>query len=201
VDLRGSFSNPRKSLRSLIPRVLRGSRARRPRTRDGRITDQRGPVRENSRQSQTRLSVSSRADLLVGYASGVPVRELAAQFKVHRSTVREIARQTGLAARQPELPDTIRQGAARLYADGLPLAHVVTQLGISIEVFGRRWLRAVARSVLTVAVVSTPEDADCFTVPRRSMGRDALAVPGHHVGASRVIGGWPPRAEWRRPVL
>ncbi|GAB2548073.1 hypothetical protein GCM10027268_22290 [Brachybacterium huguangmaarense] len=29
----------------------------------------------------------------------------------------------------------------------------------------------------------------------------ALDVPGHHVGASRVIGGWPPRAEWRRPVL
>jgi len=28
-----------------------------------------------------------------------------------------------------------------------------------------------------------------------------LGVPGHHVGASRVIGGWPPRAEWRRPVL
>lgn len=28
-----------------------------------------------------------------------------------------------------------------------------------------------------------------------------LAPPGHHVGASRVIGGWPPRAEWRRPVL
>lgn len=111
MDLRSSFSNPRKSLGSLISRVLRGSRAHDPRTRDGRITDQRGPVRESSRQSQTRLSVSSRAELLAGYASGVPVRELAAQFKVHRGTVREIARQAGLAARQPELPDTIRQDA------------------------------------------------------------------------------------------
>ncbi|MCD1285726.1 MULTISPECIES: helix-turn-helix domain-containing protein [unclassified Brevibacterium] len=79
------------------------------------------------------MSVSNRAEPLDGYASGVPVRELAAQFKVHRGTVRQIARQAGLAARRPDLPDTIRQDAARLYADGLPLDHVATQLGISIE--------------------------------------------------------------------
>lgn len=108
VDLRSSFSNPRKPLGSLISGVLRSSRARQPRTRGTQIADERGPVRETSRQSQTRLSVSNRAELLAGYASGVPVRELAAQFKVHRGTVREIARQAGLAARRPELPDAIR---------------------------------------------------------------------------------------------
>ena len=133
VDLRSSFSNPRKPLGSLISRVLRGSQARRPRTRGTPIADQRGPVRENSRQSQTRLSVSNRAELLAGYAAGVPVRELATRFKVHRGTVREIARQAGMAARQPELPDPIRQDAAQLYTDGLTLAQVAARLCISNE--------------------------------------------------------------------
>lgn len=53
---------------------------------------------------------------------------------MHRGTVREIARQAGLVPREPDLSDTIRQDAARLYANGLTLAHVATQLGISIEV-------------------------------------------------------------------
>jgi len=51
------------------------------------------------RQSQTRLSVSNRAELIDGYVAGVPVRELATRFNVHRGAVREIARQAGLAAR------------------------------------------------------------------------------------------------------
>ena len=133
MDLRSSSSNPRKPLGSLISRVLGGSRACKPRTGRTRITDQRGTVRENSRQSQTRLSVSNRAEMLDGYAAGVPVRELATQFNVHRGTVREIARQAGLAARQPELHDAIRQDAAQFYANGLTLAQVATQLGISNE--------------------------------------------------------------------
>lgn len=97
------------------------------------MTDERGPVRENSRQSQTRLSVSNRAELIAGYADGVPVRELATRFNVHRGTVREIARQAGLEARRPELPEAIRQDAGRLYADGLTLAQVAARLGISNE--------------------------------------------------------------------
>lgn len=133
VDLRSSFSNPRKPLGSLISRVLRGSRARRSRARGARTTDQRGPVRENSCQSQTRLSISNRAELLAAYAAGAPVWELATRFKVHRGTVREIARQAGLAARQPELHDAIRQNAARLYTDGLTLAQVAARLGVSNE--------------------------------------------------------------------
>jgi hypothetical protein len=55
------------------------------------------------------------------------------RLNVHRGTVREIARQAGLAARQPELADAIRQDAARLYADGLTLAQFAMQLGISDE--------------------------------------------------------------------
>lgn len=90
-------------------------------------------MRESSRQSQTRLSVSNRAELIAGYANDVPVRELATRFNVHRGTVREIARQAGLAARRPELPDAIRQDAAQLYAGGMTLAQVAARLGISNE--------------------------------------------------------------------
>ncbi|WP_420734634.1 helix-turn-helix domain-containing protein [Brevibacterium luteolum] len=96
------------------------------------MADERGAVRENSRQSQTRLSVSNRAELLAGYADGVP-GELATRFNVHRGTVREIARQAGLAARRPELPDAIRQDAAQLYAGGMTLAQVAARLGVSNE--------------------------------------------------------------------
>ena len=97
------------------------------------MTDERGPVRGKSRQSQTRLSVSIRAELIAGYADGVPVRELAARFNVHRGTVREIARQAGLAARRPELPDAIRQDAAHLYAGGMTLAQVAARHAVSNE--------------------------------------------------------------------
>lgn len=61
------------------------------------------------------------------------MRELATRFNVHRGTVREIARQAGLAARRPELPDAIRQDAAQLYAGGMTLSQVAARLGVSNE--------------------------------------------------------------------
>lgn len=131
VGLRGCFSNPANPLKSLISHVIKGSRRPQRRGEAARITDQRGPVRDNSRQTQTRLSASNRADLLAGYADGVPVRELATRFGVHRGTVREVARRAGIAARQPELPTRKRAQAARLYEGGLTLAQVAEQLGIS----------------------------------------------------------------------
>ncbi|MGO1920317.1 MAG: helix-turn-helix domain-containing protein [Microbacterium sp.] len=97
------------------------------------MTDVRGPVRENARQAQTRLSASNRAELLAGYTAGVSVRELADRFGVHRGTVWEMARRAGLAVRQPELSESVRAQAAQLYGRGLTLAQVAAQLGISNE--------------------------------------------------------------------
>ena len=131
VDLSRCFSNPRKSLRTLISRVLKGSRRGRSTSPRSRITDQRGPMRENSAQTQTRLSASNRAKLLAAYADGVPVRQLAASFNVHRSTINDIARRAGLELRVPTLPQAVREEAARLYAYGLTLAEVGAELGIS----------------------------------------------------------------------
>ncbi|HMR50406.1 MAG: hypothetical protein ACOX61_09715 [Brooklawnia sp.] len=77
------------------------------------------------------MSASNRADLLAAYTDGVPVRQLAVRFKVHRGTVSEIARRAGLEPRSPTLPQPVREEAARLYADGLTLVEVGAKLGIS----------------------------------------------------------------------
>ena len=133
MGLRRYFSNPSKPRRTLISRVIKGTRSSQARTGTRRTTDSRGSVRENSSQSQTRLSASNREELLFGYANGVPLQELAAKFKIHRSTVRAIARRAGHPGRDPEHSEELRYEAARLYAEGLTLVQVAGQLGIGDE--------------------------------------------------------------------
>ncbi|WP_420795327.1 helix-turn-helix domain-containing protein [Dietzia alimentaria] len=117
----------------MISRVLRGSAPRTPRSRGARPADSGGPVVENSRQSQTRLNASDRAELVAAYASGAPVSDLAARFRIHRSTVWQLAVQSGLVTRRPELSDELRTAAARLSDSGLTLIQVSERLGISDE--------------------------------------------------------------------
>lgn len=91
-------------------------------------------MRKNSVQSQTRLNASNRAELLVGYAAGVPVRELAARFGIHRATIWEAATAAGIERGKTELSDEVREHANRLYAEGMSLGHVAKRLRISTEV-------------------------------------------------------------------
>lgn len=133
VGLSRCFSNPSKPLRSLISRVLKGSSQGGPRTRSARKADQRGPVRENSRQSQTCLSASNRAELVAAHRSGVPVSELTLPFGVHRSTVRQLARRTGLETRSLKMAAGVRSETARLYESGHTLVQIAERLGISDE--------------------------------------------------------------------
>ena len=131
VDLRRYFSNPKKPIKTLIRRVLKGTQARNIRLQSTQLSDRRGPVREKSRQSQTRLSASIRAEVLEGYAAGTPVQALARRFGVHRSTVREIARRAGVQPRRMAPTEGVRAEAARLYMEGLTLAQVSQRLGIN----------------------------------------------------------------------
>src|SRR5699024_5663422 len=108
VGLHRYFSNHNKPRRTLISRVIKGSRAMPSRSGSPRMADSRGPVRENSSQSQTRLSASNRVALLAGYAEGVPVQELATRFNIHRATVREIARRAGHPSRASEHSQQLR---------------------------------------------------------------------------------------------
>jgi len=80
------------------------------------------------------LNASNRRELLAGYAAGVPVRELAARFGIHRATIWEAATAAGIERGKTELSDEVREHASRLYAEGLSLAHVASHLQISYEV-------------------------------------------------------------------
>lgn len=62
---------------------------------------------------------------------GVSVRELAAQFQVHRGTVTKLVRQAGRDVRRPPVPEPVRREAARLCADGLTLAQVSERFRIN----------------------------------------------------------------------
>ncbi|WP_101556553.1 helix-turn-helix domain-containing protein [Brevibacterium aurantiacum] len=79
------------------------------------------------------MNASNRAEVLAGYVAGVPVRELANRFGIHRATVWEIARSAGVDVRRPGLSDKVRMRAARLYAEGMTLAEVAKKLRISNE--------------------------------------------------------------------
>ena len=118
VGLHRYFSNPSKPRRTLISRVTKGSKTLQPRTGTRHTTDSRGPMRE---------------ELLVGYAEGVPVQELARRFNTHRATVREIARRAGHPSRAPEHSQQLRREAAHLYAERFALSQVAAQLGIGDE--------------------------------------------------------------------
>lgn len=133
MGLRGCFSNPSKATKALISRTLSGSLKRENAVQPLQRPARRGPEVGNSRTPQTRLNASNRSELLEGYAAGLPVDDLAKQFKIHRGTVRALAKRAGLDARRPELPPSTRAEAARLYATGLSLSRVAQRLGIGDE--------------------------------------------------------------------
>lgn len=70
-----------------------------------------------SRGPQTGLSAANRKERAAGYAAGVPVKEFAERFGIHRTTVNRVAAQAGLKARrvplseqrQAEAPDCMRR--------------------------------------------------------------------------------------------
>lgn len=99
--------------------------------------------------------------------------------------VREIVRQAGLAMRQPELPDAIRRNAAQLYAAGLTLAQVSTQLGVSDEAV-RSAVTACggAPSAPAVAAAASSRSAT-MTIDRCAAGENETTTnPGFRGGAA-----------------
>lgn len=150
-DLAGCFSNRRKPLDTLIRRVLKGSK--RPASRPARepLVDERGPVAEDSEQSQTRLNASNRAERLEGYQAGVAVKELAQRFGVHRSTVREMAARAGIEPQRSGLTTQDEHRAAELYAQGMTLKQVAAQFGVVVGSVRGQWWPVAGRSALVGA--------------------------------------------------
>ena len=130
VDLPKRFSNKRPALKSLIRRVLKGAERGGPRNRTPDRKDSRGAIAKNSRKSQTRLTAERRAALVADYEVGMPVKAIAAKYRVHRGTIPGLVSRAGGRLRTPGLGDDGRRRAIVLYEAGLTLAEVAERLDV-----------------------------------------------------------------------
>ena len=78
-----------------------------------------------------RLPDNQLQQLLDGYRSGVPVAQLAAQFKIHKSTVVEAAKRNGLKLRYPALTSKEVAEARALYESGQSVATVAKHFEVA----------------------------------------------------------------------
>ena len=78
--------------------------------------DQRGPVATQALKSQTRLSYPQRQKLLDACASGMPVKQIAERFGVHRTTITRIASRSGVTMRNRPSPAPRSQPTSLLEA-------------------------------------------------------------------------------------
>ena len=129
--LHRSLSNPSAPLRSLIARSQRKAHSLIARPERPSRRDQRGPVATQALKSQTRLSYPQRQKLIDAYASGMPVKQIAEHFGVHRTTITKIVTSAGVKVRNQPLASSTRDEARHLYDVGRSLAQVAEQLGVS----------------------------------------------------------------------
>jgi DNA-directed RNA polymerase specialized sigma24 family protein len=133
VDLPKRFSNSHPALKSLIRRVLKGSEGRGPRSRAPERRDMRGLVAQNPAKAQTRLTPERRAELVADYVAGMPVRAIATKYGVHRGTIPTLVRRAGAEVRAAGLDAEESKLASSRYENGMTLAQVAAQMGISDE--------------------------------------------------------------------
>ena len=87
---------------------------------------------------QRRLAPGEVADLVAGYCRGVPVEELAASFRVNRTTVLGHVRRHGVPKRDRRaLQGGDVERAAELYAGGQSAEWVAAQLGVAASTVRR----------------------------------------------------------------
>ena len=114
--LRRSLSNPSTPLRSLITRSQRTTHSSAAHPERPPRRDQRGPVATQALKSQTRLSYPQRQKLLDACASGMPVKQIAERFGVHRTTITRIASRSGVTMRNRPSPAPRSQPTSLLEA-------------------------------------------------------------------------------------
>ena len=83
------------------------------------------------RQRQRRLNDTEVSDLLIEFAAGSTLPELATRFQVHRRTVAAILDRQGVKRRYNLLGDEEIARARQLYEQGLSLVDVGSSLGVS----------------------------------------------------------------------
>jgi len=87
---------------------------------------------------QRRLGPSDVAELVAAYGRGVPVEELAASFRVNRTTVLGHLRRRGVPKRDRRaLREDDVDRAVKLYADGRPAEWVAEELRVAASTIRR----------------------------------------------------------------
>jgi DNA-directed RNA polymerase specialized sigma24 family protein len=111
-----------------------------PTTRSGRFQHAETSKREQ-RQLQKRLKPSKREDLADDYRAGMSVREVAAKYKIHRTTVLRHLERAGVTRRptttalsEPDVAD-----ARNKRSEGLSYSAIASSFGVNPETV-RRWL-------------------------------------------------------------
>ncbi|MDN6024989.1 MAG: helix-turn-helix domain-containing protein [Bifidobacterium mongoliense] len=77
------------------------------------------------------MSFPNRAKVVADYRRGDAVKDIAARYSIHRSTVTEVLSRAEVPARRYGLPEPVRKEAAQLYTQGLGIRTVADRLGIS----------------------------------------------------------------------
>jgi transposase-like protein len=83
-----------------------------------RSTDQSQHPAGRHRQAQRRLSAEQAEQLAAAYEAGASVKDLAAQWGIHRTTVAAQLRQAGVRLRGTGVPANCLDDAVQLYRDG-----------------------------------------------------------------------------------
>jgi hypothetical protein len=87
-------------------------------------------VRRAAAQQQRSLTNPERAALVRAYETGAMIKDLAAEYGIHRTTAAEIIERAGVPKRRRGLDNAQVEHAIDRYANGLSLARVGQELGV-----------------------------------------------------------------------
>ncbi len=87
------------------------------------------PLSSTPKQMQRRLGPEEIDELVAAFQAGATLREVAAQFGVHRTTVSKQLERRGVRRRQRSLDSSELAEALRLYRTGLSTIAIGQQLG------------------------------------------------------------------------
>jgi DNA-directed RNA polymerase specialized sigma24 family protein len=91
------------------------------------------PILRTPKRICKRLDTTKMAELVQGYADGLPIDELVTRFQVDQSTVQKHVREHGLPRRSPRLGPKQVEEAAQLYQAGQSLAKLSTHFGVATD--------------------------------------------------------------------
>jgi transposase-like protein len=72
-----------------------------------------------------------RRQIVARRKTGTPIKQIAADFGLNRSTINDILRAEGVPARRATIGPEHREEIVRLYGEGLSIAQVAKRYGVS----------------------------------------------------------------------